>query len=159
MAESRLYTNIERLKAFTLARKQVVDAIEESGHVSWDNELRDEIPVYRRLCNLYNEPFNIPLPKTTDNPRRVYDPKTEKEFIAKLTLSQSQDDLTELYKTVSSAAETLQQPATWELIVAMTYAIDGDIKRLIVAMQKNHYPHSDYYSHGNAYYHWVGGSH
>jgi GTPase SAR1 family protein len=153
MAESGLYTDIERSKALTSARKQVVDAIEESGHVSWDNELRDEIPVYRRLCNLYNEPFNIPLPETTDNPRRVYDPDTEKEFIAKLSLSQSQDDLTELYKTVSSAAETLQQPATWELIVAMTYAIDGDIKRLIAAMQKNHYPHSDYYSYGNAYYH------
>lgn len=153
MADSGLYTDNERSKAFTSARKQVVDAIKESGHVSWDNELRDEIPVYRRLCNRYNEPFNIPLLENTDNARRVYDPDTEKDFIAKLNLSHSQDDLTELYKTVSSAAETLQQPATWELIVARTFRIEGNIKRLFVAMQKNYYPHSNYFAYGNAYYH------
>lgn len=153
IADNGLYTDNERATAFASARKQVDDAIGEAGHVSWDNELRDEIPVYQRLCHLNNEPFNIPLPENPDNPRRVYDADTEKEFMEKLSLPQSQDDLTELYKTVSSAAETLQQPATWELIVARTYGIDGNIKRLIAAMQKNHYPHSDYYAYGNAYYH------
>lgn len=153
MADSGLYTDNERSKAFASARKQVLDAIEESGHVSWDSELRDEIPVYRRLCDYYNEPFNIPLPENPENPRRVYDPGQEREFIAKLELAQSKDDLAELYKTVSSAAETLHQFDSWELIVTRTYGIDGNVKRLIEAMQKNHYPHSDYYSYGNAYYH------
>lgn len=153
IADSGLYTKEERRGAFDKATKEVAAIITEADIASWDNDLREEIPVYQRLCQLYNEAFDIPVPEDKEKTIRIYETHQEDEFVIKLRPAATKKELEDLYLTVFSAGDHLRQLTTWEIIVEKTIAIDGDISRLIGVMTKNHYPHSDYYAYSNAYYH------
>ena len=153
IADSGLYTKEERHTAFSKARKEVAESIEEADIASWDNDLRDEIPVYERLCKHYQEAFDIPLEQNQDKTPRVYDVGEEERFVQDLRAATTKDELQELYKTVFTAADSLRELKSWELVVDKTYEIDGNVSRLIEVLKKNNYPHSDFYAYSNAYYH------
>jgi hypothetical protein len=110
-----------------------------------DNDLGYEIPVYERLCKLYQEAFNIPLEPNAEKTPRVYDVGDEERFVQDLRAVTAKNELQELYKTIFSAADSLRELTTWEPVIDKTYEVD--------VLEKNNYPHSDFYAYSNAYYH------
>ncbi|TWI85870.1 NACHT domain-containing protein [Lacibacter cauensis] len=149
------YSDAERAKAFESAYSQIEEVLSQNyEYLNFSDSISEDLENYKSLCTHYNKPFNIPRRKDDNSYKSAYDPIREKAFMYKISSAKTKRAINLLYdKLYKSDSVLLHNQESWSTLVNKTYEILGNISPFLKVMEKNLYPHSDYFTHNASFLH------
>lgn len=156
VAGNPFYSRADQRSAFDSAYDQVEQIQREKyNYVNFYDELRDEISLFQRLCDLYQKQFPIPPPPIDKYTSPEYDPQHEEKFVQQVQAVKTKKGLDKLYQQLGKydAGVELRQQESWILLVNKTFDIHANIVAFTAFMKKSSFPHSTYFSRNAKYLH------
>jgi hypothetical protein len=155
IAESELYTDEERKKAFQSAYQQVQTMkTQKVNYFLLDSYYRDLKLKFIELCKKYNFEVNItlgPKEKETDKKPKM----SEEEFNDEVNEAETKQKVIGLYKRLGNYKNhiLLTQYESWKNLINKTFETYGNIKLFLKLLEENHYPHTDFWTANSKYFH------
>jgi len=158
VAESDLYTDKERQRAFEAAYKQVETLkkyAESSPHYYYlnDSYFRELKERYLILCKKFKKKPNASIDKPEDK-NYEYDPELEKKFLSAIKKANTPVKIRRLYKQLSDFKNNIQlsQQKSWYTLVHKTKKICGNISLFLKLLDDNNFPHTDFFTTNSKYF-------
>jgi hypothetical protein len=147
IATNDLYTDEERLYGFNKAYEQVDEIISNKiNYYLRDGEFVKEKNIFKALCDKYGQECKIPPEENNNETYGLHGKKkiiTEEHFIRELRATKTKRKLNLLYKKLRDYdyRVELTQYKSWKLLIDKTLEIMGNVKRFIMFLEDNAYPH------------------
>lgn len=159
IAKSDLYTEEEKQEAFEKAYNQVEEIQnQELEYYLRDDNFRDEKKLFQELCLKYNKVFILEFDKKNENNEGFQDNIkniSEEEFIWEVQTCITKRQIIGKYKKLHSYHNgiVLKSSESWKILIQKTFEIDKNIKIFLDYLQKNNFPHMNYWTANSKYYH------
>jgi hypothetical protein len=151
IANSLLYSDIDRRKAFDQAYKQV-EFLKDNGikYYIRDNDYKDEKLLFQKLCNKYEREFVLDFEEAvrSNTQESAYD---SSKVIDKINSINNKMGLKKLYKELEdyNMEFKISEKEAYISLINKTYEITSSIKSFIKYVKGRGYPHYDWSRNSN----------
>jgi len=152
LAESNYLSKEEKKLAFEDAYKEISEALDlKPSHINWQNDLLDEISIFKELCRKYRKTNTIP-DYTPDLEQSNGVP--EEELMQKLREVKSRSQLKKWYKNFDRDVDsTVEHFGNWQEIISRTFELNQNISIFLELMKRDYYPGFNYFTNNAKHYH------
>lgn len=159
VTESDIYTDEEKKTAFEKAYIQCEELIkQEIKYYLRDDDFEDYKIRFKKLCKKYWKEFNLSFDKENNNEFNLKTKNiSEEKFISEVKKCETEKQLNWKYKKLDTYKNwiIIKNYESWKILIDKTYEITWNIDLLLKYLQKNNYPHSDYWTSNSKYYHYA----
>lgn len=152
LAVSNYLSEEEQKLAFGAAFQEISEAVDlKPSHIDWQNDLLEEISIFKTLCRKYRKTNRIP----------DYTPDVEKsnglpeaELMQQLYEVKNRSQLKKWYKNFDRDVDsTVEHFANWEEIISRTFELNQNISIFLELLKRDYYPGFNYFTNNAKYYH------
>lgn len=157
--ENDLYTDEEKKLAFQKAYEQIENIKKfELSIFHPDKEFLYKYEKYKDFCLKMGKTFiKIEIEESSEEFNKTKSKYTEEEFINLVKSCTTKRQLLGKYKILDNYNNgiVLIRYESWNVLVNKTFEIFGNIKPLTNYLEKNYYPHTDFYTTNSKYMHYA----